>query len=236
MTDTHDFLLTEGAVDAVEAAAQAQQAVNSLPETCAVFSPNDYLPMSILQPEVSKHILALTGAWKLPNRFVASSTKKYVNPHHPHAYKYSDVYTDCAGCGNYVSHINTVGNNYSITDADEHHKDHCPRYEQLRVAGDILETRETVIQKSFYHGVRGPPLSKRLAVKSQNVSSAVRALDISREDLYQEFLDRRRNTIAELSRQGWKTQTIADAYDISAKQVATDVKNATGKSIKKVKA
>lgn len=219
----------------IDWAIQAREYIESQPDTTATFRTVDVFDDDYLSGNTGglyEGILYLNGAWPLPD-FFGGRRDKWVNPNYLHAWKYPLASVECNYCGNMfvVLMRDQRENEYPISGENEH--EGCPLEYRAEVKMKMHRQRREIMRSALYFGVRGKALSNRLGLKNSSVGAEYERYAIDREEILEEFMDRRAHT-AKYVYPEEGVEKVAKAFGLSKDHLRKDMNNRLDVSAKEL--
>lgn len=183
----HKLFSTRAEYDRISTLAEFRDGIDSLPETALTFTKR-YVLDDTPQYAVSETLVEATGAWPAPPRYPTSTSTgngaRYINPTHPDAWRYTDVFAECE-CGALVSQVDVAHPDGKL-DAQFDHTDDCKRIWRWRARLDLAESRRETARSLLRWGHNASEITARLGYNSPDATEAIYEHDIdyatARED------------------------------------------------------
>lgn len=220
MEPTHEFLIDPDHPERrLRRLVELRDQIDGLRETTATFKPVKSLSGDAYGEAAPDNLLAMLGAWPVPDHYKQGDAKVYVNPRYVHAHTYSDLKFECE-CG--LTYGEVENGNGGRAGAPHHHDDSCSELSRRAAKEKLRTARIAWVRRCAHLRVPMQDAVGRTGVSRHQVTREYKWMPEGWSDWYSEGKRRAANTIVLLNREyDVSAQLIADAYDCSTSLVYT---------------
>ena len=217
------FLVGSGkTVDPVAVIDQLRSNIAGMHEQKAMFRAQDALDGDTHSSVMRREYAVLVGSWEAPDHYSANRYRKYVNPEHEYAERYTDAVVEC-GCGAPVVRHKVDDADDPVIPREHDHADGCTRADRFRARARLYEKRAEVLEEAVKLGVGGSSLTARLGMADDSGDRAIkrigRAMKLPTDRWREEARAKRVNTEAALVALGYPTEEVGRVWDVGASTV-----------------
>lgn len=214
--DVHRFLfLRDGEVndEVVRVAIPVmRQKLAEKPETAAMYRKKhiSHNPSSRMGRDL---YYEFAGTWVVPKELYSpgDSDRLYANPHHIHAYRYSDVFTECPCDGDAIVKTSYDSPEFLRDAIGEH--ENCKPYDRLRARANLCEQREDITLRLLTLGWDGSKIAPRIGFRTKSIGSLCRDFGYTVTEMKSDFRRLAGNTYVTLVHdRGYSPEDVAACY------------------------
>jgi hypothetical protein len=182
--EVHEFLLNADneLKQSMTELPRIREYISELPETASTFRLKQI--DGIYQPNFKDIHLEFLKSWRLHNLYAPENQRVYVNPHHVHAHRYTDLVVECE-CGTKLTR-NYEDDGNGLRNEHEHADDCLPQW-RLRARAQMTEMRYTYMYRLGALGWHGKDMAPRFGMKPTSIGVIADQFHTTLQDVFSEY-------------------------------------------------